>query len=578
MVLLTVFIVNNELRDGIIVGKYFWFYGSIIVVAFISPVIYFLNRNKIQITVIDCFVFMFAVSTLLSAIVVNGNFHTTKIVTFILLVTLYFFFRILFSQSAGSMQIILSVLVITALIESVLGLMQLYGFARSNHNLFKITGSFHNPGPYAGYLAVIFPVALERVMSYYKLRVKNEENTTRGKKLVTLGSYILSFSSAIAILLVLPANMSRAAWLALLFGSVAVIVLYSFRKIKIWMICVFLGILLSGFYGIYNLKKDSSDGRLLMWKISMQSALQNPAGIGLGHFPEAYGKSQAEYFSLNEVSEKEKYVAGAPEYAFNEYLQISIESGVISLFLYIALIIFAMLETLKNRQYGIFGAFISMSVFALFSYPFGMAPHLILLVFLLAATASNTNSYSKEKLCSLAFKGTAILSLTVITALCLINRYPVYKAYKDWSDNTSYGLYDDVNEKYYRLYPLLKDNINFLFEYAQYVAGHGKHEQSNTILQRAVQISCDPMLYNIMGKNHQALKEYRQAETCFTKAANIVPNRLYPFYLLTKLYHEMGLQEKVNEMADVVQTKEPKVHSRAIDEMRMEVITLRTNN
>ena len=93
-----------------------------------------------------------------------------------------------------------------------------------------------------------------------------------------------------------------------------------------------------------------------------------------------------------------------------------------------------------------------------------------------------------------------------------------------------------------------------------------------------MQISCDPMLYNIMGKNYQALEEYKQAEDCFTKATHIVPHRLYPFYLLTLLYHEMDLQDKVNEMADIVQTKEPKVNSTAVREMRQKVNELRVVN
>jgi len=100
---------------------------------------------------------------------------------------------------------------------------------------------------------------------------------------------------------------------------------------------------------------------------------------------------------------------------------------------------------------------------------------------------------------------------------------------------------------------------------------------SNEILKRAMQISCDPMLYNIMKKNHQALKEYELAKECFIKATNIVPHRLYPFYLLTLLHHEMGLQDKVNEMADIVQTKETKVQSTAIREMRQEVKKIITN-
>lgn len=45
-------------------------------------------------------------------------------------------------------------------IEAVWGLSQLYGYAVSNHSLYVLTGSFFNPGPYSGYLAMILPVCL----------------------------------------------------------------------------------------------------------------------------------------------------------------------------------------------------------------------------------------------------------------------------------------------------------------------------------------------------------------------------------------------------------------------------------
>ena len=579
-VLFTVFIISNELRDGIIIGKYFWFYGSMFFITIISPVIYFLNRNKIQITVIDCMVVTLTISILLSSIAINNNLNTTKIVTFTLLVTLYFFLRVLFSQNINSTQIILLALIITALFESVLGLMQLQGFAHSNHSLLKTTGTFFNPGPYAGYLAIIFPVALhwslDFMKKYKKLKIINLSENKLFDKIVWNNLYeyvvgVLSILAAISIFLILPASMSRASWLALLFGSGAVIVFYYFKKTKIWIICAFVGVLALSFSGIYNLKKDSADGRLLMWKVSLQAAIQNPEGVGLGHFPAAYGKAQVKYFSLNEASEQEENVAGTPEYAFNEYLQISVESGIISFILYITLMIFAMLKAFRNNQYGIFGALISLSVFALFSYPFSMLPHLILLVSLLAATATNTNNYSKESLCGFILKGSAVLSFMIITVLCLINRYPVYKAYKNWSSNFIYGLSSEERlENYERIYPLLKDDINFLFEYAQSLARDEKREQSNTILHRAMQISCDPMLYNVMGRNYQALKQYDKAEQNFITSTLLVPHRFYPYYLLAKMYDETGDTVKAVETAEIVLTKEVKIHSPAIDEMRQE--------
>ena len=45
-------------------------------------------------------------------------------------------------------------------IEAVWGIRQVYGFTYSNHSLYALTGSFYNPGPYSGYLAMIFPICL----------------------------------------------------------------------------------------------------------------------------------------------------------------------------------------------------------------------------------------------------------------------------------------------------------------------------------------------------------------------------------------------------------------------------------
>ena len=51
-------------------------------------------------------------------------------------------------------------------------------------------------------------------------------------------------------------------------------------------------LLAGGAYGMYHLKKDSADGRLLMWKVSTQIIReQRGLGVGVGHFPEAFRRS-----------------------------------------------------------------------------------------------------------------------------------------------------------------------------------------------------------------------------------------------------------------------------------------------
>ena len=53
--------------------------------------------------------------------------------------------------------IIISCLIIIGGYEAILGFRQLYGFSVSNHSQYALTGSFYNPGPYMGYLAMVLP-------------------------------------------------------------------------------------------------------------------------------------------------------------------------------------------------------------------------------------------------------------------------------------------------------------------------------------------------------------------------------------------------------------------------------------
>ena len=56
-------------------------------------------------------------------------------------------------------KIIVAFFLLGGCIEAAWGLGQLYGVAMSNHAHFILTGSFYNPGPYSGFLAMIFPIA-----------------------------------------------------------------------------------------------------------------------------------------------------------------------------------------------------------------------------------------------------------------------------------------------------------------------------------------------------------------------------------------------------------------------------------
>ena len=71
----------------------------------------------------------------------------------------------------------------------------------------------------------------------------------------------------------------------------------------------------------------------------------------------------------------------------------------------------------------------------------------------------------------------------------------------------------------------------------------------------------------------QAQGRYEEAETCYWRSIHRLPGRIYPYYLLAKLYAEPGFHqpEKLERVRQVVLTKEPKVPSTAVREMKEEV-------
>ena len=339
---------------------------------------------------------------------------------------------------------------------------------------------------------------------------------------------------------------------------------------------LFFFLIFASFAGIYFLKKNSANGRLLTWKVSFSALIKHPLGVGLGHFPNAYGEAQIAYFSSGNASEMEEYVAGNTEYCFNEFLQIAIESGFVSLLLFIGMLFCSIRGLIKSKDWGAFGALTSLLVFAFFSYPFSVLPFLIVFVCLLSISGTRITRIKKDY----KFKSMILMAVgcLTITGICIYKQYPVYHAYKKWNTNQKYyerEMYREVVQSYEPLYPYLKDRILFLFEYGRSLSQSEQPEKSNEVLRHATQISCDPMLYNIMGKNYQAMKAYDLAEASIRKSAQIVPNRIYPYYLLMKLYIETGDREKAVENADIVLTKEPKVYSTAVREMREEAKSIR---
>lgn len=461
------------------------------------------------------------------------------------------------------------VLIALGCMEAIGGLRQIYGLAVSNHSLYALTGSFFNPGPYSGYLAMIFPLCL-----YEWLNLKEKTERTwieQGKCYMALGVMLL-------ILCVLPAGMSRSAWIAAAISGIWVYGKHASwgsklkeigkrHKRKIIPVCMAGGvmIILIG-YALFQLKATSANGRLFMWKVSTLAIAESPVmGHGAGNFVSAYGRAQEDYFADGEYSETEELVAGSPEYAFNEYLQVAVEYGLPFLSVVSLVVGFCLWEGSREGRIGLCGSVISVLVFAFSSYPMQIPGFAVTFYLLLAACVIGRSR---------------IIRLLFIAMMVLLGTYywknNQYEACKEWYRAKmlyNIGAYRSAKEDYGKLYPELANRGAFLFEYGYSLHKLKEYNHSTRILEEAMTHSNDPMILNIIGKNYQALGEYEKAEEYLIRSTHRLPGRIYPYYLLAKLYAEPEYwqPEKLKRVAEIVLTKEPKVQSTAVREMREEV-------
>ena len=408
-------------------------------------------------------------------------------------------------------------LIVFGSLEAVCGLLQVYGYEPSNHSLYALTGSFYNPGPYSGFLAMCLPLALHEWLEGRRIW-----------KHLALVAWVL-------MLVVLPSGMSRSAWVAALVASGYVWAMHYPKVIaRYWkaflaggLLVILLGI------GAYHWKKDSADGRLLMWKIAFTEV---PATIGVGweNVAGAYGEAQERYFRQGKGTPQEERVAGAPEYVFNEYLQVGIAWGVPVASAIEIMIIVLFSWGHRSRQYGVCGGLFSLAVFAFSSYPFQFLEFILAFLALLVA-------------CALGHRKLWVRWLALVLGIGL-------------------GVYLSANRP--------TKNARQMFEQAHALHKAGEWQASTDLLKETMKVSSDAMVLNIIGKNFQAMGQPKVAEHWFVRSTHRLPNRIYPYYLLAKLYAEhpdVFPKEKLEWAVRMVLEKEAKVESSAIRQMREEV-------
>lgn len=499
-----------------------------------------------------------------------------------LLAALWFVWRILFSVYPPSQLFFLVVLMVTGLAEALWGAGQLAGWIRTHHALFPLTGSFFNPGPYSGYLAVVLPVGLAMLL---------RQNGKGGWGKIWKWLYVFSGVCVIAIVAILPAGMSRSAWIAAFLSCVWV---YWTRRIgwermkrvarkyrgRTLLACAAGCIVIAALgAGLYLMKKESADGRLFVWKMTAYALADHYLeGVGVGGFSVAYSEAQTAYFDSGQATQRELDAAPCPNYAFNDYLHLALEQGAAGLALFLLWVGSALYVGIRHRQVEAVGGLLSLGIFAFSSYPLQLPSFWFVLVFLAAVAVSKRKGEDTSPIRQASRWGLVFLLCVLVggsAAIAWLFRDDRAR-YAEWNRvkglYTS-GAYHAAADGFGKLHPYFRNNPRFLFDEAVCQIKAERPYEACRNLERVMYHLADPMVYYMLAKSEQMTGAYRTAENDLLLSIRMAPNRIYPYYLLTKLYSSPRFfhWHKFRQAGETVLVKKARVENTAVKEMREEV-------
>lgn len=420
-------------------------------------------------------------------------------------------------------------------------ILQQTGFLESNHSLFPITGFLGNPGQLGGFQAVALTATLLLVRYVRKY-----------KSVIIVSAVLIGYS--------LLVSDSRAGWIAAISGVAMIygksILTYLKRHRYLWVAIVlsFVGLVVL----LYCHRPGSADARMLVWRVSMGMFADNPiTGVGIGHFRQEYMLYQADYFA-NHPDSSFVMVADNVAYPYNEFIRIAVEQGVIGISL---LFLLLLMSYFNLNEKSCFAPLASLLAFSLFSYP----SYKILLAVLFPVTLGITCQFT-------FFSGkirTVLLSLSVVfVSLLSVGVYCCFRKVSDEMEMLARQYDSGSVNNIKRHTPLVQNHIRLNALFLHIVGEHPLMQTYDNI--SLIIPTCENWCE--IGRLYMQRGNFADAEKYFLQAADMIPTRLLPKYLLWKLYIAQDRSADADAIAKIIINQPIKVENTTTLKIKYEII------
>lgn len=341
--------------------------------------------------------------------------------------------------------------------------------------------------------------------------------------------------------------------------------LFNSSTFKFYKVCAICGtiIIAAIFVGkLYNMKRDSADGRLLIWRLSAQMIVEQPLGHGYGLFEKHYNQRQAEYFGGNGGTDTERRTATFTCMAYNDYLEHGVDGGIIGMAFLIGFYTLTIRRAVKHRDKISAATLAAFAVMSLVNFvTTGIQTWLLVICATSLVLSGKEEHHSEKSDASFGKSLCAFLPSLAVTLVCLffvISMTMSQVGLKKLSDRLKAGERIPDSE-----FATLEGSIYSSEAYwrtrAMNAMQNGDCTAAMMHTEKALQLSSNPsalvMLSQCRLQQKDAIGAVRNLET----ACYIRPSLLYPKLYLMRLYAKFGDMGKALSMAGDILSTQAKV-------------------
>jgi O-antigen ligase len=519
-------------------------HASLIALVFLCVCAFFHRSSEYGWRTTDLAVAVYLLYGLINTLWTDSSLHEVRLAEWLALALAYGLAR----SGWVDKQTILWLLVLNCLVQSVYALIQYFGVLETNHSAFRLTGSFRNPGPLGGLIAlgVVLLITLKETARRHRWA-------------------LYPVLSVVGLTLIL--SDSRAGWLS----AVVALSVWGVSRLKKYRraAIVLLAVLSIGLIaGLYCYRPESADSRLRIWKITGESIPEKPwTGHGPGTFPSRYMLLQADYFERHPDAPL-AVAASDNSHAFNDLLRIAFEQGVIGLLLFGLILLSAFRsEKKETADRSARAGLLCWLIFSCFSYPSDVFPLKMVLTVLLGLLPGH-----KLTICRLRGR-IWVIDAGVLIFILFFGLYGL-RFHRQAGRLLDQKFREDdpaVEQALDSLYPRMRPYPAHVLQYARLLFLEGEYGCALPVLEDAARHVPSSRLYLDLGEVYQQTGRAAEAEKAYRTASFMVPGYLEPRYRLFRLYVAQGDTLRAVREGESLLRMPVKVENPAVEAMRRSV-------